>query len=138
MRNHPARGWIRGNTKIGPVLDVAVSYPQGRYGVEVMINSPVGDRTRSWVRIVNGKNKYVTEMSKETHIEDMEREYGVGVTAVQGANETPCSIASMCCRPDRLAVLSSPTGYQRRCGKWPSDHCGFWGELLRRLRIAVW
>ena len=27
------RGWIRGNTKIGPVLDVIVSYHQGCYGV---------------------------------------------------------------------------------------------------------
>ena len=33
------RGWIRGNTKIGPVLDVKVGYQQGRYGVEIMIES---------------------------------------------------------------------------------------------------
>ena len=31
------RGWIRGSTKIGPVLDVKVCYHQGRYGVEIMI-----------------------------------------------------------------------------------------------------
>ena len=31
------RGWIRGNTKIGPVLGVKVCYHQGRYGVEIMI-----------------------------------------------------------------------------------------------------
>ena len=43
------KGWIRGNTKIGPVLDVAVSHHQGRYGVSLF-----GDGTRSWVRIVNG------------------------------------------------------------------------------------
>ena len=45
------KGSIRGNTKIGPVLDVAVSYHQGRYGVEIMINSLFGDGTRSWVKI---------------------------------------------------------------------------------------
>ena len=33
------RGWVRGNTKIGPVLDVKVCYHQGRYGVEIMIES---------------------------------------------------------------------------------------------------
>ena len=33
------RGWFRGNTKIGPVLDVNVCYHQGRYGVEIMIES---------------------------------------------------------------------------------------------------
>ena len=33
------RGWILGNTKIGPVLDVKVCIHQGRYGIEVMIES---------------------------------------------------------------------------------------------------
>ena len=27
------KGWIRGNTKIGPVLEVTTSYLQGKYGV---------------------------------------------------------------------------------------------------------
>ena len=31
------RGWIRGNTKIGPVLDVKVCCHQGRHGAEIMI-----------------------------------------------------------------------------------------------------
>ena len=48
------KGWIRGNTKIGPVLDVIVCYHQGRYGVEIMIESLFGDKTCSWIRIVNG------------------------------------------------------------------------------------
>ena len=46
------KGWILGNTKIGPVLDVKVCYHQGRYGVEIMIESLFRDRTVSWVRIV--------------------------------------------------------------------------------------
>ena len=29
------KGWIQGNTKIGPVLEVATSYLHGKYGVEV-------------------------------------------------------------------------------------------------------
>ena len=33
------RGWIRANTKIGPVLDVKVCCHQGRYGIEIMIES---------------------------------------------------------------------------------------------------
>ena len=57
--------WIRGNTKIGPVLEVAVSYRQGRYGIEIRINSLFGDGSHSWVMKRNGLNKYVTEMSKE-------------------------------------------------------------------------
>ena len=45
-----------------------VCFHQGRYGVEVKIESLFGDNTCSWVRIVNGINKYVTEMSDETHV----------------------------------------------------------------------
>ena len=47
------------------VLDVKVCYHQGRYGVEIMIESLFRDRTISWVRIVNGINEYVTETSEE-------------------------------------------------------------------------
>ena len=32
-------GWIRGNTKIGPVLEVTTSYVQGKCGVEIKIES---------------------------------------------------------------------------------------------------
>ena len=63
--SYHVRGWIRGNTKIGPVLGVNVCYHQGRYGVEIMIESIFCDRAVSWVRIVNGINKYVTETSDE-------------------------------------------------------------------------
>ena len=33
------KGWIRGNTIIGPVLEVTTSYLQGKYGVEIRIES---------------------------------------------------------------------------------------------------
>ena len=33
------KGWIRGNTKIGPVLEVTTSYLQGKFGVEIRIES---------------------------------------------------------------------------------------------------
>ena len=60
------KGWIRGNTKIGPALEVAVTHHQGHYGIEIMINSLFGDGTCCWVMIVNGTCNYVTEMTEET------------------------------------------------------------------------
>ena len=33
------KGWIRGNTKIGPVFEVTTSYLQGKFGVEIGIES---------------------------------------------------------------------------------------------------
>ena len=59
------QGCIRGNKKIGPVLEVTVSNHQGRYGIEIRINSLFRDRSQSWVMICNGLNKYETEMSEE-------------------------------------------------------------------------
>ena len=63
------RGWIQGNTKIGPVLEVATSYLHGKFGVEVRIWSLNRDNTHSWVRISHGLNKFVMNlnMSVKTH-----------------------------------------------------------------------
>ena len=54
--------WIRGNTKIGPVLEVTTSYLQGKYGVEICIVSVYKDNSHSWVRISHGLNKLVTDL----------------------------------------------------------------------------
>ena len=35
---HKAKGWIRGDTKIGPVLELTINYHQGRYVIEIRIN----------------------------------------------------------------------------------------------------
>ena len=45
------KGWIKGNAKIGPVLEVATCSLQGKYGVEIRIKSVHKDNSRSWVRI---------------------------------------------------------------------------------------
>ena len=60
------RGWIRSNAKIGPVLDVKLYLHEGRYCIDIMIESV------SWVRIVNGINKYVTKTSKEIPTENVD------------------------------------------------------------------
>ena len=53
------RGWIQGNTKIGPVLEVTTSCLHGTHGVEIRIWSLSGDNTHSWVIISHGSNKFV-------------------------------------------------------------------------------
>ena len=60
------KGWIQGNTKIGPVLEVATSYLHGKYGVEVRIWSLSGDNTHCWVRISHGSNKFVMDSKTTT------------------------------------------------------------------------
>ena len=69
------RGWIQGNTKIGPVLEVATSYLHGRYGVEIRIWSLNEDNTHSWVRISHGSNKFVMNLNNnETEIPEVQLE----------------------------------------------------------------
>ena len=62
--SHP-KGWIRGNTKIGPVLEVTTSYLQGKYVVEIRIKSVNKDNSHSWIRISHGLNKLVTDLSNK-------------------------------------------------------------------------
>ena len=50
------KGWIRGNTKIGPVLEVTTCCVQGKYGVEFRIESMNKDHSHSWVGIFHGLN----------------------------------------------------------------------------------
>ena len=57
------KGWIRGNTKIGPVLEVTTCCLQGKQGVEIRIQSMNKDNSHSWVRISHGVNKLVTNLN---------------------------------------------------------------------------
>ena len=56
------KGWIQGNTKIGPVLEVTTSYLQGKHGVEIRSESVNKYNAHSWVRISHGLNKLVTDL----------------------------------------------------------------------------
>ena len=55
------KGWIRGNTRIGPVLEVTTSFQHFKYGIEIRIESVNKDSSHSWVRISCGTVKYVID-----------------------------------------------------------------------------
>ena len=65
----PARGWIRKNTKIGPVWNIHVCHHEDRYSIEIQVRSLFQDRT-SWVRNFNGIEKYVKETTETTEDEE--------------------------------------------------------------------
>ena len=67
------KGWIREDTKIGPVLEVTTSYLQGKYGVEIRMESVNNDNSHSWVRISHGLNKLVTDLIDKEY-DDNEQE----------------------------------------------------------------
>ena len=70
------KGWIRGNTKIGPVLEFTIPCLQGKYGVEIRTESLNTDNPHSWVRISHGLNKQVKNMNN-TDQDDNEQETSV-------------------------------------------------------------
>ena len=69
------KGWIQGNTKIGPVLEVATCCWHGKYGVEIIIMSLNLDNSHSWVRIYHGSNKFVMNLrNNEQEIPEVQLE----------------------------------------------------------------
>ena len=63
-----AKGWIQGNTRIGPILEVTTTFQHFKFGVEVRIQSVKEDNSQSWVRISFGTIRYVNNYIKyNTH-----------------------------------------------------------------------
>ena len=64
-------GWIQGNTRIGPVLEITTSCPYGKHGIDIRIWSLSEDNTQSWVRISHGSNKFVIDSNNNnTEVSD--------------------------------------------------------------------
>ena len=62
------KGWIQGNMRIGPVLEVTTSLKKFKCGIEIRIWSVGQDNSQSWVRISYGTIKYVVD-SNQNNIE---------------------------------------------------------------------
>ena len=66
-RDDPAsqpKGWIQGNMRIGPVLEVTTSFQYGKHGIEIRIWSVGQDNSQSWVRISYGTIKHVVDSNQ--------------------------------------------------------------------------
>ena len=55
------KGWIQGNMRIGPVLEVTTSFQHFKHGIEIRIESVNKGSSHSWVRISYGTVKYVMD-----------------------------------------------------------------------------
>ena len=95
------KGWIQGNPKIGPVLEVATSYSHGKDGVEIRIMSLSRDNTHSWVRISHGSNKFVMNLNnnKQEIPEVQLEEYALQLNAKDFALRAKAKA-----KPQRIAV----------------------------------
>ena len=133
------RGWIRGNTKIGSVLDVRVCHHQERYGVEIMIGSLFRDRTVSWVHIVNGINKYVIETSEEILVTSVENR-GTGETCREGSTTTKAYFDVVSCvhslswtKMDRRWNRKNWVKVVSKCQNVWSDCCDMMIQVIEKM-----
>ena len=55
------KGWIQGNMRIGPVLEVRTSFQHFKHGIEIRIESVKKDNSHSWFRISYGTYTYVID-----------------------------------------------------------------------------
>ena len=69
------KGWIQGNTKIGPVLEVTTSCLYGKHGVDFGIWPLSEDNTHSWVRISHVWNKFEMDSNNnDTEVPEYQQE----------------------------------------------------------------
>ena len=61
------KGWIQGNTKIGPVLEVATCCLHGKYGVEIRISSRISHGSNKFVMNLNNNEQEIPEVQLEEY-----------------------------------------------------------------------
>ena len=118
------KGWIRGNTEIGPVLEVTTCCLQGQYGVENKIEPMNKDNSYSWVRISHGLNKLVTNLNNnEQETSEIQfEEYALKLNAGVFASRSKAKA-----KPQTLDFASSstrtiPIGERTRTDVEPGKH----------------
>ena len=109
------KGWIQGNMRIGPVLEVTTSFQNYKHGIEIRIWSVGQDNSQSWVRISYGTNKYVidsnqnnTEIPADPH-EDQAPQTSIKVIAARSKAKA---------KPQQREHVDTPTIIPMHERKW--------------------
>ena len=82
--NFQPKGWIQGNMRIGPVLEVATSFQH--FGIEIRIESVNKDSSHSWVTISHGTFKHVLDSIEEENF----RNFGRSTRRANSTNKHEC------------------------------------------------
>ena len=115
-KSYDPKGWVRGNTKIGPALEVTTSYLQGKCGVEIRTESVNKDNSHSWVRIPHGLNKLVTDLidkeyddneheTSETKSEELALKTNVFAFATRSKAKAKPRRSTSACSPSRTVPI---------------------------------
>ena len=124
-RDDPAsqpKGWIQGNMRTGPVLEVTTSFKNFKYGIEIRIWSVGQDNSQSWVRISYGTIKNVIDSNQNnTEISADPQEDQVPQTSIKVVAARPKAKA----KPQQREPVDTPTIIPMHERRWidtePSD-----------------
>ena len=117
-RDDPAsqpKGWILGDMRIGPVLEVTTSFQHFKYGIEIRIWSVGQDNSQSWVRISYGTIKYVVDSNHNNTeipadpLEDQTSQTSVKVIASRSKAKA---------KPQKREPVDTPTTIPMHERKW--------------------
>ena len=130
------KGWIQGDTIIGPVLEVATRYLHGKYGVEIRIWSLNEDNTHSWVRISHGSNKFVMYLNNnDTEIpEDQPDEHVLQLNAKEFAYRSKAKAKSQRREPVGSSSWTEGIGLLLNQGNSLSPSTRFRRKAIHLLR----
>ena len=118
------KGSIQGNTKIGPVLEVAICYLHGKYGVEIRIMSLNKDNSHSRVRIFHGSNKFVMNLNNnEQEIPEVQlEEYAFKLDAKDLASRSKAKAKPQRREPSGPSTRTIPIGTRTWTDVEPGDY----------------
>ena len=141
MKNHLTRNVGFDGT---PVLEVTASYLQGKYGVEIRIESASKDNSQSWVIISHGLNKLVTDLSnKETDNNEQETsEMQFEDVALKTNVLASASRSKAKAKPQRRTLASSstktiPFGERKWTDIEPQDYSSIEYPVSKQLSIFL-
>ena len=118
------KGWIQGNTEIGPVLEVATCCLHCKYGVEIRIMSMEKDNSHSWVRISHGSNKFVTNLNNNVQeiSEAQLEEYALKLNASDFACRSKAKAKPQRREPAGSSTRTIPIGWRTWTDVEPGEY----------------
>ena len=155
--------WIQSNERFGPVSDMKVCNNNGRYSIEVQVQSLFQDQTVSWIGIVNGIDKFVREAMP---IQEEEKASGKPATkarpilkpsspveqrqwidiGTQESNDPYCfhvsKFITRLLRHSQKVYREEDAGVHNdqvvdECKKKLSDNTGYWSEEMKKYFVNV-
>ena len=124
------KGWIQGNTKMDPVLEITTSCLHGKHGIEIRIWSLRKDNSQSWVRFSHGSNQFVIDSNNNTESPaDLPEEQASQLKVKDFAARSKAKA-----KPQRREPVESPSIIPMNERKWIDIEPGNFFSLRTRSR----